>query len=186
MRTLQQLCRLLHDNMEKRGLSTVIASVLLILLTISAVGIVISFVVPFVNKSLENTECFEFRDYFKFDDSFGYNCYEESLTTKSYVLTVRAKADNSSAENVIGFNLRFLGEGIGNSVSLKSGESVGDVKIVGNFGGGNIVIPKSGSRYSALSYNYTISDNYEKAEIYATIKGDKICDLSDSIKLKKC
>ena len=172
--------------MEKRGLSTVIASVLLILLTISAVAIVISFVVPFVNKSLKNTECFEFRDYIKFDDTFGYNCYEQSSGTKSYVLSVRAKADNSSAENIIGFNLRFLGDGVGNSLSLKKGEPVGDVRIVGELGGGNILIPQSGSKYSVLSYNYTSSDNYEKAEIYATINENRICDISDSVKLRKC
>ena len=148
---------------EKRGLSSVIATALLILLTIIAVTMIAAFVVPFVRNSLEETSCFEFRDYFKFDESLGYNCYQDNANDRWYLTTIRAKTDESIAGKVDGFALRFVKQDAVERIDVLNGRPA-----------------------SVLGYNYSSSNYYEKAEIYAIIENDKICDMSDSIKLTKC
>ena len=171
-------------KIQKRGLSAIVASVLLILLTISAVAIVANFIIPFADKSLESTECFKFRDYFAFDESFNYNCYDNN--NNRYVLTIKARADNSSSEKVLGFKLRFLGGGNAISVDGLSGDPAGDLAMFDNVGNGKIIVPSPGGRYSALSYNYSSNYNYEKVEVYPVLEGGRVCDVSDSIKMIDC
>src|SRR3989344_1409600 len=65
----------------KRGVSPVIASVLLLVLTLITVAILAAFVVPFVNQSLKGSEsCLEVFGDLRFDET-GYNCHTTSLTS---------------------------------------------------------------------------------------------------------
>lgn len=60
----------------KKGLSAVVATVSLVLLTFAAVVVISSFIIPLVRDNLnEGTECSAYRDYFFFEEEFGYNCY---------------------------------------------------------------------------------------------------------------
>lgn len=158
---------------------------LLILLTIVAFTIISSVIVSFTERSLEKTKCFEFRDYFLFDESFGYNCYDDDANR--YILSIKARSDNSNAELVKGFSLRLLSETSSVSVTVKDEEPSGEIKMFDeSIGDGNLVIPISGGKYSSLTYNYTSTENYDKMEVYPLIEEDKICEMSDSIKLTKC
>ena len=178
------LLKLFKMMREKRGLSAVVATVLLILLSVSAVVVIARFIIPFVNRGLEGTSCFEYRDYFKFDESFGFDCYKENSGVYTYILTIKPRADNTGAENVRGFGLKFMMEGGGTTANFIEGASPGSG--IEMFNGGNIRIPVSGGTSSVLSYNYTAGSKYTKVEIYPILKEDKICDTSDSTKLSKC
>ena len=71
---------------EKKGLSDVISTVLIIMLTVVSIGILAGFVVPFVANSLnQGSECLGYNNYFKFQEFLEYkgnkgyfNCYEEN------------------------------------------------------------------------------------------------------------
>ncbi len=172
--------------LKKKGMSEVVSSLLLILLTIASITIIVGVIVPFVKNNLGKTDCFKTRDYFKFDESFGFNCWDE--LNNRYLITVKANGDNSNAEKINGFNLRFLSEGDINNVVLeiKDGETLSGFNMIDtDIGGGNLIIPFSGGKYSVLTYNYTSSVIYKKVEIYPLI-GKKVCDISDSINLVKC
>lgn len=169
-----------------RGLSDVLATVLLISLTIAAVGIIVGFIVPFVNKSLGSTNCFEFRDYFRFEESFDYNCFYNDADNKIYSLTVRPQADNSSSDKIIGFDLRFFGLSTASTTSVRTdGTSSSGISMLNSI---PIQIPQSGGLYSVLTYNYTtdVNTDYNKVEIYPVIEKGKICEASDSINLARC
>jgi len=176
---------------KKRGLSVVVASMLLILLAVSGVVIIGGYLIPFTRDSLDNTACFDFRDYFSFDDSLGFNCYSQSGGKNNYVFSVRARADNSSAEKVIGLNVRFLtlgGDGSSIATVKKGSAIVGGLTM---HGGISPDIPKAGGAYSALSYDYASGVLYETVEVYPIIQDPKnldgkVCEKSDSIKLIKC
>ena len=87
-------------GIKKRGLSGVVATALLLLITISAVVIVANFIIPFVNKSLESTSCFKFRDYFSFEEGDGFNCHnQESI----YSMSVKTRTDDKDADKIKGF-----------------------------------------------------------------------------------
>ncbi len=64
---------------SKKAISGVIATVLVLLITVVAAGILISFILPFVQKNLvSSTECLDYKDYLKFDSSVGYTCYDDA------------------------------------------------------------------------------------------------------------
>ena len=165
---------------KKKGMSDVVANMLIILLTITSVVIVANIVIPFVNRSLESTSCFEYRDYFKFDESFGYNCFDES--NDRYLISIKT---DSNSEKVEGFSLRFLEDGGSSStIIIKNNTISSEVKMLEDIANGKIIIP--GEKYSALTYNYSSNLLYDRVEVYPMIRESKICDLSDSIKLIKC
>ena len=63
---------------RKRGLSNVVSTILLVLLTFSAVVIVAGILIPFVRDSLnEGSECLDYRDYFT--DANLWNVVESPL-----------------------------------------------------------------------------------------------------------
>lgn len=182
---------------EKKGVSAVVATVLIILLTLVVIGIVANYVIPFVKKSLEGTECFKFRDYFKFDESFNLNCYKDAAGSKEYIVSVRANGEVEDANKVIGFELKFLGEGTGVPVSVRDSSAIGsipnfkaynDVKDDDNtFAIPSLKSAKDAERsYSVLSYVYTVNNNFDKVEAYPVIEGGEICKRSDLINLKRC
>lgn len=171
--------------LRKKGMSVVVASVLLILLTISAVTIVAKFLIPFTEDSLVSTECFEFRDHFSFDESFDYNCYDD--TNDAYILSIKVRSDNSSSEKVEGIGFRLTGNGTGTSAIAIEGDSVSTISMLDSrIGNGKIVIPKPTGRYSALTYNYSSDESFERAEVYPVLKGGKICEKADSIEIIDC
>lgn len=175
---------------KKRGLSVVVASTLLILLAVSGVVIIGGYLIPFTRDSLVDTACFDFRDYFSFDDSFGFNCYSQNSADYNYIFSVRARADNSNSERVIGLNVRFLTSGSDRSsiATVKKGVISGGLKMHGSIPPD---IPKAGGAYASLSYDYASSNVlYETVEVYPIIQDPKnpdgkICEKSDSVKLIK-
>lgn len=64
----------------KKGVSPIIATVLLIMITIVAVGIIAGFVIPMVKEKLkQGKSCFELAEYFKIIES-DYSCYTATET----------------------------------------------------------------------------------------------------------
>ena len=168
---------------KKKGVSSVVATMLLIMLTIVSISILYSFVVPFVKKSLKSTDCFEFRSYYKFDDSFGYNCYTENGIEKSYLITLKADSSNTDKQPE-SLSLRFFKSSGVTVLNIKNGDTQPDIKML-DPSLTSLIIPSSGS-YPLLSYVYTSDELYTKVEVYPVLTDNKVCDKSDSVKIIKC
>ena len=165
----------LHSKMERKGVSPIIASVLILMLTIVAVVLIATFVIPFLRDSLSgSTECLPYRDYYSFDESFGFNCYEGDTIHFS----VKAGTlDN--AEQLNEFRIVLLGESGSKAVPIKEGESG-----LTGYNGAAVEIPKTGE---IISYSYDAGGtNFKSMEIYPVLESGKICDMTDSIKLTNC
>ncbi len=64
----------------KKGVSAVVATVLLVLVTFMAIGLIIGFIIPMVKESLgKGKSCFELRDYVTVVES-EYTCYNSTHT----------------------------------------------------------------------------------------------------------
>ena len=64
---------------NRNGLSEVVSTVLIVLITIAAVAFVANLAIPFVRNNLQSsTECLSSQGYFTFDDTQGYDCYDQN------------------------------------------------------------------------------------------------------------
>jgi len=188
------------DN--KKGVSTIVAAVLLILLTISAVVLLLSFIKPFVENNLKrSTECLPYKEYFQFEErfvnnsgSYNYNCYKSPVSPDTNYLTgimVKAGTNLSGEEmkNLKGFVLVFKKDSASESIQVTDGRTVssssGGIRILGDPATVTaITINKPGEM---ITYVYDSSNQYKDVEIYPLLKSDRICDeKSDSIKIKVC
>lgn len=170
---------------KKRGISQVIATVLLVLITMSAIAIIAGFIVPFVKNSLRGTECVQFREHFIFEDELGYNCYDGNGL---HGVSIKARG-NENSEILDGFDLVFLKEGFATKASVRVGSagscSAGGVKTLGETCSIQFEIPGTGN-YSVITYVYNSSEgSYKNAEVYPVVN-ERVCDMSDSIKLIRC
>ena len=171
--------------LKKRAISSVVATMLLILLTIVSISILAGFIVPFVKKSLKSTDCFEFRSYYKFDDSFGYNCYDTNGNEKSYSITLKADGTNTDEEPE-SLSLRFFKANGVTVLNIKNGNTLPEITMLDPSLGSNLIIPTAGGTYPVLSYLYTSNDLYDKVEVYPVLADNKVCEKSDSVKIIKC
>lgn len=176
--------------MIKRGLSEIIVVVLIVLLTLAAAGILISFVVPFVNNSLEEgTECFDYQNYFSFESENGLNCFvrDPEPGERNYYLSIRAKTINQ--ENKI--------EGM--KILFKSGDNVRvfDVKNNAPTGSGegalNMIpnalafsLPDEGEVKNYFYDDLAEDASYEVVEVYPVLDRNRLCEKSDEIVIQAC
>jgi len=170
-----------NDVMKnKKGISSVVATVSLILLTFAAVVIVAGFVVPFVRDNLDSgSECFPYRDYFTFEEEYGYNCYNITAGEKSQWVSVRTGSiDEEKEKRVIGFKLSFVRQGGSDVVDIDEVGSANNVMMLN--GSSALTIPKSGE---VRTYIYAKNESFSSVEIFPKLEEGKVCAKSDSIKL---
>ncbi len=174
---------------NKKGVSDVVASVLMIMLVIVAIGIIYSFVVPFVKNSLQkSTECLSYKESYLFDESFPFNCYSSIEST--YKFSVKANLDDSLAENVGGLKLVLVDQnGLTKILEIKDGgvssKSENGIWVMGDETN-NLRVPKRGG---TITYGFTapVGSKFVSAEVYPFLKSDRICaDSKESINLREC
>ena len=167
---------------NKKGLSPIIATVLLILLTVSAAVFISKFIYDFVKEKMDKTDCYDYTDYFKFDSEFGYNCYVFNDLNYSYKLSLTAKNVRPEAEEKVkGFGLRFYKEGDSKVVKVDEGQLPGEIKMLSN-SSASISIPKRGE---TRSYNYSDSNKYASAKVYAILKSRE-CEAVEEASILAC
>lgn len=165
--------------LNKDGLSTVVATVLILLLTVASVAVLANFVIPFVKNNLQkSTECLDVQNKYSFEEREGANCITEIGD-----LIVAIRADGAEAENnVDGFNLILKGDGFSKAVQIREGVQIQGLKMFDN----SVIarIPKAGEFYS---YIYSDSNSYTSAEIKTVMESGKICEkVSDKIEFGVC
>jgi len=145
--------------MKKRGISTVVATVLIILITVAAVTIIWTAVIPLIRKSIDSgIACLSADVYI---DSKGTCFDEENSVLKVAVKKGAGESDISSIDFILS----------------SGGEST---KLTEDFGGG----PNSRKTFS-----FPISDSPEEVGIAPIIQvgdGEFVCDITSSVEIKNC
>jgi len=187
-------------NQNKKGVSDVVTTVLIIMLTIAAIGVIAGFVVPFVKESLQkSTECKDYQGFYTFDESFKLNCNINNIYTFS-IKTIGIGAGESNfsigkgenttnytvsankvlAENVAGIKL-ILTKSDGTTKSAEINSTSDSIVM---YGGETFALPEPGE---IRSYNYSSADEFKSAEVYPILKNGRICaDVKESIEIKPC
>lgn len=172
--------------MNRKGLSEVIATVTLILLTVAAASLLAGFIVPYARTNLAKTECFSYKDYFYFDEENGYNCYNNSAATyKLYAVSVGAQSSNTNAPaGVNGFRLAFESDNSSEVLELNNGSvQSSDNKGVRMLEGGEIIkLPVIGE---LKTYILNTTGTYSTVKVFPILKDGRTCgDPSDQLTLK--
>ena len=171
---------------NKRGISPIIATVLIILLTISAAVFIYQIVIPFVRDSLYgSTRCHSYSNYFTFDDTLGFNCIDAE---NNFLLTLRAKTvenavnvSNSGALNdtITGILISFQGNGEAVTAEIPSSSNVKAVPSTIT-----VKIPNPGD---LKTYNISLGKAYNTVEMHVIVDSKACDDVSDKIKdIGKC
>ncbi|PIN89576.1 hypothetical protein COU60_03120 [Candidatus Pacearchaeota archaeon CG10_big_fil_rev_8_21_14_0_10_34_76] len=170
---------------NKRGISPIIATVLILLITFVAISILAVFVVPFVSESLEGSEeCFDILGHVTFDES-PYNCniggtLGDGSEGERTGFSVRVGGEDISGLKIALYNegssevVEFLNGTIGNTLSSK-------LRMLNGLFSEGLEMPKKGGVRT-----YVAEGLFEKIEVSARLKSGKTCDLSDSIELNTC
>lgn len=181
--------------MEKRGLSAVVATVLIVLITVALGGMIATFVVPYVRDNLQkSTECLAYKDYFKFEENIqgnDYNCYAPPSSGTGTVIgaSVRAnQGDSTNPSDLLGFNIAFTksdGTTAVKEYRVQSPSKASNGVWMTGSSGSSVVLPASNDIIT-YSYWYASVAQINMAEIYPVLKSGRICDKSDTIEVRQC
>lgn len=163
----------------RRGVSPVVATVLLLVLTIVIGGIVFSVVIPFVNDSLgESKECLDTFEGVEFPES-QFNCYIIST---------------AGGTNESGFSIKVNKEGI-TRVKVALIDEVGNSDVYDIFDGAvERNLRPMGLLYSdSLEFpsvsgqrTYVTDKIYKRAEVSALTPSGDVCSVSDVLEFEPC
>lgn len=160
----------------RKGVSPIIATVLLVILTLVAVSILAVFVIRFVNDSVKGSdECFKVLGKVKFDDTL-YNCNFANASMARTGFSVRIDSDQA-----LGIKVAFTKAGSTNSFSIENGTSMETIRMLnGNFNTPLEVPARGGVR------TYVTNDNYDRVEISAILKSGMVCDTRETVTISPC
>ena len=161
------------------------------MLTVVAAGMIARFIVPMVSNNLEgSSKCLPYKEYFYFEEEFGYNCYtalkdSDGMTvSRLYGISVGANTiKEEDEEKIAGFRLMFVRQGDSNAVEVANDidSSREDNKIsMLNSSMEKIIIPRGGE---VRTYVYNTTNIIEEIRLYPMLKEGDSCDPSDSIKV---
>ena len=171
--------------LAKKGISPVVATILLVLVTVVAVGVLAEFVVPYIKDTLsKSTECSDVDQVFNFDESFNLNCRKVSGANWNLTISVNRKNDNSDA--IDGFLLIFYTNDSSKTVQIINGiDKTSEFNMV-NSTKQKIEIPLPGETRSYI-YHHPSNVIYKKGEIKTILKTGKVCEkVSSSIDFSEC
>jgi hypothetical protein len=180
---------------SKKGVSTVVATVLLLLLTVTAFIALSQFIVPFVKNGLQGAgECKGYESYLDFEDKidngsgiYNYNCYVTTGTDKLIGFSIKGNAEfNDNLDGMSGFFIE-LTDG-DNKAGLKvldgdnQNNTLGGVKYL-EYSTETLSFPRPND---ISTYVYNSSKIYSEAKVHAIVKSGRVCDKFNSIKLSSC
>ncbi len=167
---------------NKRGQSQIVSTVLLILLVVTAVVLIFSFVIPFVKEKLSSGDCLEVAG--KVEISTGYTCYND-IDGKMQVQVHIAEIEDITE----GFNIE-LGGASTKAVKIIEGKNGASDEV--EMCDGTITLNLPGNN-EERTYIFNNTEKPNAIRVYPILTGGKSCGVSDSITvidncfgLKKC
>lgn len=154
----------------RRGVSTVVATVVVVALTVLAAGIIGSFVIPFVKDGLtKSTSCQNINTFYQFDETLRSTCYRGS----QHFFSIRAGTNTEHSARVQGFDVLLYGaDGSTERIQARTASVTPSALTM-----------KDGSPYTGLpgkgntkTYSLTRSGgHYEKAAVFTVLQDGTIC-----------
>lgn len=177
---------------NKRGLSGIVATLLLILATVAAASIIAGIIIPFVKENVgKGAQCFNVGKYYSFyNDEFDFegskykfNCYTK--TAKNHYVSIKAETlDNETADLIKGFYLVFIKGEERKAFEIYDGAVVDKLFLVNGLSSStpNLKIPLQGA---VKTYLFKADDLYDRVEVVTNLK-DEECNMKNEIVFTEC
>jgi flagellin-like protein len=168
--------------MNRRGVSPVVATVLILLITILSATLIAPFVINFVNSNLdESGSCFDVVGDLEFAET-GFNCYTETSVAGVFNTGFSIKINDDS---ITGFRVALLASGSSDAVEISEGTdgiSLDPVIRMLNTPTQPLVLPSNGGVRTYVVQNSQLNE----IELFPLLEGNKKCDAADKISIVQC
>lgn len=155
---------------SKRSQSQMVSTILLILITVVAAGLIMGFVIPFIKDKLpdENQNCFDVISKVKI--SSGYTCYNSTDKNQSVQIHI-----DDVRNSIKGFTVELGGP------SSKAVRIVEDDAHLGiyMYDGGAFQLPNNTEE---RTYLISSINKPTYVAVYPVLKNNKICEASDTVR----
>ncbi|MEK6909156.1 MAG: archaellin/type IV pilin N-terminal domain-containing protein [Nanoarchaeota archaeon] len=161
--------------MFRKAVSPVVATVLLLVLTIIIGGIVFSVVIPFVNDKLgDSKDCLDTFEGVEFPES-RFNCYDSNSSETGFSVKINKEKISKVKVGLINNN--------GNSdvYDIYNGSTVSNLRVLGANPDDPLTFPSVGGQRT-----YVTTGVYQKAEISALTASGEVCSVADTIEFEPC
>lgn len=165
---------------NKRAVSPVIATVLLILITVVAASVIAVFVIPFVSNNLDNSKaCFAVLGKMTLAESSYLCSASDSVNGDRTGFSVQF--DSSEID---GFVVLAITKGASERIEVMNGTTDTRLKMLRDdetFGVSELIIPSEGGVRT-----YVYKGAADRIEVYPMLSGGKICDKGDEKEVNIC
>lgn len=147
--------------------SEIISTVLLILLSIAAAGIIIAFAVPFVQNQISGSDCVNVVNSVEISNNVQYTCYDNLAKNMSVQIHM---GDNQNKTK--GFSITL------GSASTKNYQITNTLPAGVYLFGGDSILPSANTERTYVITNITTMP--DSVSVYSILTNGKICDASDT------
>jgi flagellin-like protein len=154
---------------QKHAQSQIVSTVLLILITIVAAGLIMAFVIPFIKDKLpeKNENCLDIIS--KVTISSGYTCYNSTNISADVQIHI-----DDVRDSIKGFTIE-LGGASSKAVKVLEDDNSG----VRMYGGGGFELPNNTEE---RTYIIDTTNKPSYIAVYPVLKNNKLCEASDTVR----
>jgi len=161
--------------MKSKGISTLVATVLLVLITIAAIGLIWGAILPLIQKGLGQSKACGLTTTLKINKEEGYTCYNSS--DKSLMIMI--EKPHNAEFNLVGINVQVSGEGR-KKVYIIRPDKVTDIFMLNSTGQWtpNLLLPQTPGE--AFTYKIDTGFNVTQVGVAPIVlygKAEYICDM---------
>lgn len=158
---------------NKKGISAIVATVMIILITVAAVGIVWAAIIPMIRNQLEaGTICLDAISQVQVSDATGYTCRDATGDNVSLQIMI-----GSGDVNLAGLQVLISAKGNTESYDLLESEGI----VLPGVNEANVYVIDTSSVSGKLDI-----DEVQIAPIVAVGNSQKVCEASVPIALRDC
>jgi flagellin-like protein len=169
-------------KMQKKAVSALVATVLLILITVAAVGIIWGAIMPMINQATQyGQSCMNAR--LQINTDSGYTCYNASGVVLANI--------ERGAEDFVPTGIQLVVSGGGQSKVFKVSDKLAAPSSVSelpsNYSGNALDVPGTNeARTYVVNSGMTVTSELAVAPIVKVGNTEKVCDVSSRVTLSAC
>ncbi|MBS3075814.1 hypothetical protein J4429_05145 [Candidatus Pacearchaeota archaeon] len=164
---------LISKIIKKKAQSEVVATILLILLVVTAIGIITAFAIPFVRNQISKSDCLSVigEDKLGISESMQYTCYNVSVSGNEMFVQIHI---GDIYDKINGFSIELGGATTNTYDITKDSVSAG----VSSYGSEIVEVPNATTE---RTYRISVAEAPQRLRVYPILTNGGKCDYSDSL-----